>query len=98
MIGGPQMKAEIHPKIHTVPVTCACGAQYEVHSTIEKYNLDICSACHPFYTGKQKLMDTAGRVERFNKKYAKHQALKDAAKPEAAASEAAAPEAAAPEA
>ncbi|MFO0614461.1 MAG: 50S ribosomal protein L31 [Polyangiaceae bacterium] len=64
------MKAGIHPEYHPATVTCACGAVVETHSTRGSFSTDVCSACHPFYTGKQKLMDTAGRVDRFRKKYA----------------------------
>ncbi|HNX00431.1 MAG TPA: 50S ribosomal protein L31 [Candidatus Cloacimonadota bacterium] len=63
------MKQGIHPKYEKVTVKCACGNEFETSSTKEKLNVDICSQCHPFYTGKQKLLDTAGRVEKFNKKY-----------------------------
>ncbi len=63
------MKQGIHPKYEKVQVKCACGNEFETSSTKEKLNIDICNACHPFYTGKQKLLDTAGRVEKFNKKY-----------------------------
>ena len=63
------MKAKIHPKYHIAKVTCACGNTWFVGSTQEKINVEICSACHPFFTGKQKLMDTAGRVEKFKRKY-----------------------------
>ena len=64
------MKADIHPAYDTVKVRCACGSEFETRSTHEgDIHLEICSACHPFYTGKQKLVDTAGRVERFRKKY-----------------------------
>lgn len=65
------MKPDIHPEYHTVTVTCACGASFQTRSTKHIDHVDICSECHPFYTGKQKLVDTAGRVERFRKKYAK---------------------------
>jgi len=65
------MKADIHPKYHQVKVHCACGNAWETRSTKEELRLEICSACHPFFTGKQKLIDTAGRVDRFNKRYAK---------------------------
>jgi large subunit ribosomal protein L31 len=65
------MKADIHPKYHQVKVHCACGNTWETRSTKEELRLEICSACHPFFTGKQKLIDTAGRVDRFNKRYAK---------------------------
>lgn len=65
------MKADIHPEYEPVTVTCACGAVMETRSTQKEFHIDICSECHPFYTGKQKLVDTAGRVERFRKKYGK---------------------------
>jgi large subunit ribosomal protein L31 len=64
-----RMKQGIHPKYELVKVKCACGNEFETKSTKEKLNVDICNQCHPFYTGKQKLLDTAGRVEKFNKKY-----------------------------
>lgn len=63
------MKAEIHPNYREATITCACGNVIETRSTAGSYNVEICNVCHPFYTGKAKLMDTAGRVERFNKKY-----------------------------
>ena len=63
------LKEGIHPKYHKVLVTCACGNQFETGSTKPEIRLEICSACHPFFTGKQKLVDTAGRIERFQKKY-----------------------------
>jgi len=63
------MKREIHPKYHQVTVSCACGNQFDTRSTKKEIRLEICSACHPFFTGKQKLIDTAGRIERFQKKY-----------------------------
>jgi large subunit ribosomal protein L31 len=63
------MKKDIHPKYHKVMVSCACGNQFETSSTKKDIRLEICSACHPFFTGKQKLIDTAGRIERFQKKY-----------------------------
>ncbi len=66
------MKNGIHPQYELVKVRCACGNQWETRSTMSgEVRLDICSECHPFFTGKQKLVDTAGRVERFRKKYAK---------------------------
>ena len=65
------MKPDIHPEYHTITVTCACGASHQMRSTKNIDQVDICSECHPFYTGKQKLVDTAGRVERFRKKYGK---------------------------
>ena len=63
------MKQGIHPKYQTTKVTCACGNVIETRSTVPEIHVEICSNCHPFYTGKQKLVDTAGRVERFKKKY-----------------------------
>ena len=63
------MKPEIHPEYKAATVTCACGNAIETRSTQGSFTVDVCSACHPFFTGKQKLMDTAGRVERFRKKY-----------------------------
>lgn len=65
------MKPEIHPNYHEVTARCACGASWKTRSTKQELVLEICSNCHPFFTGKQKLMDTAGRIDRFNKKYAK---------------------------
>ena len=63
------MKAKIHPKYVVCTVTCACGNSFETHSTVEKIGVDICGACHPFFTGKQKFVDTAGRVEKFKQRY-----------------------------
>lgn len=71
------MKASAnHPHYQPSKITCACGSVFETFSTKGDHGIDICSACHPFYTGKQKLMDTEGRIERFNKKYAKTLAKK----------------------
>lgn len=64
------MKPEIHPKYFKTTATCACGTIYQVGSTKENLRVDICSACHPLFTGKQKLMDVEGRVQKFKKKYA----------------------------
>jgi len=63
------MKSGIHPKYHEVTVTCACGETFKTRSTNPELRLEICSKCHPFFTGKQKLIDSAGRVERFEKRY-----------------------------
>ncbi len=63
------MKEGIHPKYEQTTVRCACGAVFETGSTKKDIRVEICSKCHPFYTGKQKLVDTGGRVDRFNKKY-----------------------------
>ncbi len=63
------MKKGIHPEYYDVTVTCACGSSIVTRSTKKEIRLDICSACHPFFTGKQKLVDTEGRVERFRRRY-----------------------------
>ena len=65
------MKKDTHPEYSTTKVSCACGHTFETKSTKTEFNVEICSACHPFYTGKQKLIDTAGRIEKFKKRYAK---------------------------
>jgi large subunit ribosomal protein L31 len=66
------MKADIHPEYTTTKISCVCGHSWETRSTVGgEIHVDICSNCHPFYTGKQKLVDTAGRVERFRKRYEK---------------------------
>lgn len=67
------MNKDIHPEYNEIKVTCSCGNTFTTRSTMKKdLHLEICSACHPFYTGKQKLIDTAGRVEKFRDKYKKH--------------------------
>ena len=63
------MKEGIHPKYQPATVTCACGNTFETRSTAKEINVEICSQCHPFFSGKQVLIDTAGRVERFRKRY-----------------------------
>jgi len=63
------MKKDIHPKYGKATISCACGNSFETGSTKKNMKVEICSACHPFFTGKQKIIDTAGRVERFNRKY-----------------------------
>ena len=63
------MRAGIHPEYHEVEARCACGATWKTRSTRKELRLEICSNCHPFFTGRQKLVDTEGRVERFTKKY-----------------------------
>ena len=65
------MKEGIHPRYGKATITCACGHVTETRSTVEKIHIEICSACHPFFTGKEKLLDTAGRIERFYRKYGK---------------------------
>ncbi len=73
------MKKDIHPEYKTITAKCACGNEFETGSTLDEIKVEICSKCHPFFTGKQKLVDSAGRVERFRRKYAKfNQAQQDA--------------------
>ena len=72
------LKAGIHPELHEVIASCACGATHKTRSTRKKISVEICSECHPFFTGKQKMVDTAGRIERFNRKYGKLSAEKKA--------------------
>ena len=75
------MKEKIHPKYEIVDVVCACGATFKTRSTMKSVKLDICSACHPFFTGKQKMLDTEGRVEKFKKKFASTEGKMVARKP-----------------
>lgn len=76
------MKAKIHPEYNEINVACSCGNTWTTRSTLGKdLHVEVCSACHPFYTGKQKIVDTAGRVEKFKQKYAR----KPAVAPKAAA-------------
>ena len=63
------MKEKIHPKYYNAKVRCACGNEFEIGSTQKEIKVEICSKCHPFFTGKQKLVDTAGRVEKFYRRY-----------------------------
>jgi large subunit ribosomal protein L31 len=66
------MKAGIHPEYKEITVTCGCGNVFKTHSTLgHDLQIEVCSACHPFYTGKQKIVDTGGRVDKFRKKYAR---------------------------
>jgi len=75
------MKKDIHPKYFSeAKVTCACGAVFTVGSTKESYSVEICSACHPFYTGAEKIIDTAGRVEKFKARASKQVSKKSSAK------------------
>jgi large subunit ribosomal protein L31 len=64
------MREDIHPQYHKVQATCVCGSSIETGSTMPEIRLDVCSACHPFYTGTQRIMDAEGRVDKFNKRYA----------------------------
>ncbi len=88
------MREGIHPEYHVVTVTCGCGASWKTHSTKKDIHLDICSQCHPFFTGRQKLLDIEGRVDRFTKKFgaqtveARKAAEKDAKNKKAAAAKA----------
>ena len=66
------MQEGIHPDYKKTTITCACGNVIETGSTVENITVEICSACHPFYTGKQKLVDTGGRVEKFNKRFSRN--------------------------
>ena len=63
------MKASIHPEYKTAIITCACGNRWETRSTKSEMHVDVCSNCHPFFTGEQRIVDTAGRVERFRRRY-----------------------------
>ena len=63
------MKQGIHPEYNEVTVHCACGASFQTRSTVAELHVEVCSSCHPFFTGRQKLVDTAGRVERFRRKW-----------------------------
>jgi large subunit ribosomal protein L31 len=65
------MKSGIHPEYAEVTVSCACGNKFQTRSTVGDIKVDVCSACHPFFTGTQKIVDAEGRVERFKKRYAK---------------------------
>lgn len=78
------MKPGIHPEYHETLIRCACGHEVNIGSTVKDLHLEICSNCHPFYTGKQKLLDTAGRIEKFNRKYGKKKPAESDAEPTAA--------------
>ena len=73
------MKADIHPEYVLATVHCSCGNTFQTRSTQPSLNVEVCAQCHPFYTGKQKLMDQGGRVERFQRRYAKTQAAQSGA-------------------
>jgi len=66
------MKAEIHPDYVECTVTCGCGESFTTRATVPEIRIEVCSKCHPFYTGKQKLVDSTGRVERFQKRWGSH--------------------------
>ena len=66
------MKKDIHPQYHEIKVTCSCGNSFQINSTLkDDFSIEVCSACHPFYTGQQKIVDTAGRVDKFRQRYGK---------------------------
>jgi len=69
--GGTELKEKIHPNYKESKVVCACGESFDTRSTMNSIKVDICSKCHPFFTGREKLIDAEGRVEKFKKKYAK---------------------------
>lgn len=73
------MKKDIHPNYQKATVTCACGNTFEVGSTVKEINVEICSMCHPFYTGKQKLVDTAGMVDKFKERMEKAKSMQEKA-------------------
>lgn len=75
------MKADIHPELHETTITCACGATYKTLSTKRDIQIGICAACHPYFTGEQKFVDTAGRVEKFSRRYGSVRAKRRAVKP-----------------
>jgi len=82
------MKQNIHPEYHEIKATCSCGNVIDMKSTIaEPLQLDVCSECHPFYTGKQKLVDTGGRIDKFEKRFGKKPASSSTAKAEVAPEE-----------
>jgi large subunit ribosomal protein L31 len=76
------MKKDIHPEYYQSNIRCHCGHEFQAGSTKESISVEICSRCHPFYTGKQKLVDSAGRIERFRRKYEKYEEAKAATQSE----------------
>jgi large subunit ribosomal protein L31 len=80
------MKAEIHPNYEPTSITCTCGAVYETRSTMKDIKIGICAQCHPYYTGEQRFIDTAGRLEKFAQRYGSMQARRKTPKPAAEAS------------
>lgn len=79
------MKKNIHPELHEIMARCACGSQFRTRSTVTEVKVTLCSQCHPFFTGDQKFVDTAGRIEKFQRRYEKGAAQEAAVKPEVAA-------------
>jgi large subunit ribosomal protein L31 len=88
------VKADIHPDYVDAVVTCSCGNTFQTRSTISEIHLELCNECHPFFTGKQKLVDSGGRVERFQRRYGKTSFTRAAASADTPAPEAASPAAA----
>ena len=88
------MKTDIHPEYKTVTVLCSCGNSFETRSTGDDLRVELCSECHPFYTGKQKLVDTGGRIDRFERRYGRRNKGPAAAQMDQAEAEAAARDAA----
>jgi large subunit ribosomal protein L31 len=80
------MKPDFHPTVHETTITCTCGAVYHTSSTVKALRVGICAGCHPFFTGEQRFVDTAGRVDKFAQRYGSIRARRVAPKPEAAAS------------
>lgn len=76
------MKANLHPMYRKIEVVCACGNKFETRSTSASIHVEVCNACHPYYTGKHRLMDTAGRVDRFRRKYSTNEPAAAAPSPE----------------
>jgi large subunit ribosomal protein L31 len=79
------MKAAIHPKTKVINASCICGAEFQVESTLETLRVEICSSCHPFYAGTNKIVDTAGRIDKFQKKYGSKKASESSNEATAAA-------------
>jgi large subunit ribosomal protein L31 len=74
------MKPDTHPEYHETIIKCACGNEVKTRSTVKDIHVEICGACHPFFTGKQKLVDTAGRIDKFTRKFEKGRKIAEAAK------------------
>ena len=68
------MKSDVHPEYVTCKVSCGCGNSFETRATVPEINVEICAACHPFYTGQQRFVDTAGRIEKFNRRFGSRRA------------------------
>lgn len=81
------MKKGVHPEYHETTITCACGNSFTTRSTVKDIRTEVCSACHSFFTGQQKLMDAAGRVEKFHRKYGKNSAPATPKRPQASEGE-----------